>query len=231
MSVVQDLTSWPSKPVRRACVNSFGFGGANAHCIIDDSKSYDYRLDDSMSADVEQAHRNGSPQSLGTIVNGFDSRSIGQARIPVTMQPISSDEGVSAKHSQVNSIHRESTEGAKCTIQKQSATCNGEIFNGYNQLNSKTRRLVLLPFSAADDESLDKSVRKCLACMDKSNIADAAYTLAAGRSKFFKRRCVVVNSESCDTMKQGAAAIQGECLESRKTSMCFLFTGKSFIIP
>ena len=40
------MTSWPSKPIRRASVNSFGYGGANAHCIIDhpDSIIPGYRL-------------------------------------------------------------------------------------------------------------------------------------------------------------------------------------------
>ncbi|KAF4636598.1 hypothetical protein G7Y89_g1488 [Cudoniella acicularis] len=31
---------WPPKPVRRASINSFGFGGANAHIVIDDARSY-----------------------------------------------------------------------------------------------------------------------------------------------------------------------------------------------
>ena len=33
------MTPWPDFPVRRACVNSFGFGGANACCILDDAES------------------------------------------------------------------------------------------------------------------------------------------------------------------------------------------------
>ncbi|EKG15216.1 Beta-ketoacyl synthase [Macrophomina phaseolina MS6] len=33
-------TPWPDTPVRRASLNSFGFGGTNAHAVIDDSGSY-----------------------------------------------------------------------------------------------------------------------------------------------------------------------------------------------
>ncbi|KAH7016593.1 hypothetical protein B0J12DRAFT_635736 [Macrophomina phaseolina] len=32
---VRELTAWPSDQVRRASINSFGYGGANAHCIVD----------------------------------------------------------------------------------------------------------------------------------------------------------------------------------------------------
>ena len=31
---------WPNSVIRRASVNSFGFGGANAHCVLDDADSY-----------------------------------------------------------------------------------------------------------------------------------------------------------------------------------------------
>ncbi|KAI0154906.1 putative polyketide synthase [Xylariaceae sp. FL1272] len=33
--VVTTMTSWPSSKLRRVSINSFGYGGANAHCILD----------------------------------------------------------------------------------------------------------------------------------------------------------------------------------------------------
>ncbi|KAF2441997.1 reducing type I polyketide synthase [Karstenula rhodostoma CBS 690.94] len=38
----QECIEWPSVPgeIRRASVNSFGFGGANAHVVLDDARSY-----------------------------------------------------------------------------------------------------------------------------------------------------------------------------------------------
>ncbi|KAI0003422.1 putative polyketide synthase [Xylariaceae sp. FL0662B] len=35
VQVVTDMTPWPRKKLRRVSINSFGYGGANAHCILD----------------------------------------------------------------------------------------------------------------------------------------------------------------------------------------------------
>ena len=40
VKVVTEMTPWPpSKPIKRASINSFGYGGANAHCIIEGIES------------------------------------------------------------------------------------------------------------------------------------------------------------------------------------------------
>lgn len=40
LKVVQEPTAWPTEGLRRASVNSFGYGGTNGHCIIDDAAHY-----------------------------------------------------------------------------------------------------------------------------------------------------------------------------------------------
>lgn len=40
MNFPSQLTVWPSAGLRRASVNSFGFGGSNAHAIVDDAYHY-----------------------------------------------------------------------------------------------------------------------------------------------------------------------------------------------
>jgi acyl transferase domain-containing protein len=40
LQVVTQLTAWPSNGVRRISTNSFGYGGTNAHAILDDATSY-----------------------------------------------------------------------------------------------------------------------------------------------------------------------------------------------
>ena len=34
------MTPWPDDGLRRASINSFGYGGSNAHCIVDDAYNY-----------------------------------------------------------------------------------------------------------------------------------------------------------------------------------------------
>lgn len=40
LKVVQGPTPWPKEGLRRASVNSFGYGGTNGHCVIDDAENY-----------------------------------------------------------------------------------------------------------------------------------------------------------------------------------------------
>ncbi|KAJ6045303.1 Highly reducing polyketide synthase [Penicillium canescens] len=40
VKIPQQLTEWPSEGPRRASINSFGFGGANAHVILEDAAHY-----------------------------------------------------------------------------------------------------------------------------------------------------------------------------------------------
>lgn len=40
LSVPTKLTEWPTRGLRRASINSFGYGGSNAHLILDDALNY-----------------------------------------------------------------------------------------------------------------------------------------------------------------------------------------------
>ncbi|KAI1811935.1 ketoacyl-synt-domain-containing protein [Poronia punctata] len=40
LALPQQVLPWPTQGLRRISVNSFGFGGANAHVILDDARSY-----------------------------------------------------------------------------------------------------------------------------------------------------------------------------------------------
>ncbi|TGO27521.1 hypothetical protein BPAE_0041g00680 [Botrytis paeoniae] len=63
LKIVTESTPWPDLPVRRASINSFGYGGANAHAIIEsvDSVLPWYRESRQIHANKvdSQVHRNG----------------------------------------------------------------------------------------------------------------------------------------------------------------------------
>jgi acyl transferase domain-containing protein len=40
VSIPTELTPWPADGLRRASINSFGYGGSNAHAILDDALHY-----------------------------------------------------------------------------------------------------------------------------------------------------------------------------------------------
>ncbi|KAI1330639.1 hypothetical protein F5Y16DRAFT_339584 [Xylariaceae sp. FL0255] len=40
LAVPTELQPWPTDGLRRASINSFGYGGTNAHCILDDAYNY-----------------------------------------------------------------------------------------------------------------------------------------------------------------------------------------------
>ncbi|EMR67052.1 putative polyketide synthase protein [Eutypa lata UCREL1] len=47
LAVPTELLPWPTKGLRRASVNSFGYGGTNAHCVLDDA--YHFLRDQGLS--------------------------------------------------------------------------------------------------------------------------------------------------------------------------------------
>ncbi|KAJ3957697.1 hypothetical protein N0V92_005716 [Colletotrichum tropicale] len=82
VQVPTELLPWPTDGLRRASINSFGYGGTNAHCIVDDA--YHYLASRGLrglhvtvrggktDGDVGYQHKltNGHHNSNGTKVNG-----------------------------------------------------------------------------------------------------------------------------------------------------------------
>lgn len=62
ISVAESAIPWPSEGVRRASVQSFGFGGANSHVVLDDARSF------------RQAHGLGASQSVMPSKENSDTR-------------------------------------------------------------------------------------------------------------------------------------------------------------
>lgn len=75
MALPLEATAWPNRGLRRASVNSFGFGGANAHMILDDA--FHYLQSRGLSGNHETAADECSSDlslTAGHILNGYSSQ-------------------------------------------------------------------------------------------------------------------------------------------------------------
>ncbi|KAI1389028.1 polyketide synthase [Hypoxylon trugodes] len=146
--VVTDAIPWPAGQLRRASINSFGYGGANGHCIID--------------------HVN--------------------ILLPNYVKP-----GVVATRSPAGCINANGTNcypGNMLIHYPLSA-----VPNVVQKADAATRRFTILPLSAHNDASLKLNIAALSGVIDRSCLADIAYTLSAKRTIFGQRAYCIVERE------------------------------------
>ncbi|KAF2639734.1 putative polyketide synthase [Massarina eburnea CBS 473.64] len=75
LQVATELTPWPTSGVRRISTNSFGYGGTNAHSVIDDAASYLSSRGISATHHTQITH----PEHASSVVGLNDGSSHGRA--------------------------------------------------------------------------------------------------------------------------------------------------------
>ena len=266
------MTDWPDMPIRRACINSFGYGGANAHCILDhkDSVISDYisrrSSTDHGSELPSKTTLNNDPTNLGirskgdflgsVIVNGGSAISsdrnlienINGSKGGVT------DGGLVYRNANGLTNHMNGTNGNTDNIQaendndfhhtKELRRSSSEVYlkmkeallhrqsnipgltsNFVEVADGRTRRLVLLPFSAHDEYSLQANIMAIGTGLGKQKLSDLAYTLASRRSKFFYRGFIVADSDTTTPELNIKSLTFGKCPNSQ-ARVGFVFTGQ-----
>ncbi|KAF1950441.1 ketoacyl-synt-domain-containing protein [Byssothecium circinans] len=138
--VVTEMTPWPENRLKRASVNSFGYGGANGHCILDHPDLLD-------------------PESA---------------------------------------LHTS---------------------------ESKSRRLVLLPFSAHDDAALSANVDALQHSINELSLSDVAYTLSSRRTRFSNRTYAIVDSTSTIDIPSAIEPVS-KTSANQTSRIGFVFTGQ-----
>ena len=76
LRLVKELQQWPTAPTRRASINNFGYGGTNAHIIIEDGASWVPGL--ASSKEHSNGHFNGYSNGHGTNENHVETNGHGQ---------------------------------------------------------------------------------------------------------------------------------------------------------
>ena len=81
LRLVKDLQKWPAAHIRRASINIFGYGGTNAHIIIEDSASWVPALagENGHSNGYFDIHSSGHSNGIGT--NGNHVETDGHAQL------------------------------------------------------------------------------------------------------------------------------------------------------
>ncbi|RYP51839.1 hypothetical protein DL768_002915 [Monosporascus sp. mg162] len=199
VKVLTDVTPWPSGKLRRASINSFGYGGANGHCIIDHVNNVlphyvkpginQWLLSNGYAANgyAANGHANGHATN-GRASNGLCSNG------PTPGKPL---------HSPI--------------------TDPPEIVP---KADADTRQLVLLPFSAHSEASLIRNISAYSSVFNNSShsLADIAYTLAAKRTRFAQRSFRILNKHNAIVGLRGDQRIYSSPAGSARLG--FVFTGQ-----
>ncbi|KAH6653120.1 hypothetical protein BKA67DRAFT_637287 [Truncatella angustata] len=177
VKIVTDATSWPNGKLRRASINSFGYGGSNGHCILDHVHSV---IPDYVKPGVRPGQANGNSS------NG------------ITSEESRSTNANAANHT--------------ITIKVTGAA------------TAATRQLVLLPFSAHNEASLQMNIEALSKTIDRFSLADVAYTLGDKRSKLSHRSFRIVDKSSAAQGLLHDGKVWRSPAQSSK--LAFIFTGQ-----
>lgn len=208
--VVKDAAvPWPEGKVRRASVNSFGFGGANGNCIID-------HVNEVLPGYVKPGIVSPARHVNGSLANGHTNGASANGNGHVN------GNGNGNGHIHVNG--NGSTHGPKHTPIKP------EIVKKTPSSTASTRDFVLLPFSAHNASSLAQNIdtlAKAVAEKKKWTLADIAYTLGSRRSRFQQRTFRIVDTTQQDAVT-AALADEKRVFTSpiQASNVGFVFTGQ-----
>ncbi|KAF4624420.1 hypothetical protein G7Y89_g13751 [Cudoniella acicularis] len=210
LKIVTESTPWPDLPVRRASINSFGYGGSNAHAIVESVETllpgYRSRHQASKESSGIEAFPNGnriSRHSTPSFLNGYANDHI-DGHMNGYINGYTNGNG----HIQVNGNgHHHTTNG-----------------NGDRSPTTKTR--FLLPFSAHDEKTLQAVYDALGKTINNWDLTDVAFTLSARRSLLTYRAFITTN---VDEAKQGLPEEKLSAVKKRSAGspvLGFVFTGQ-----
>ena len=205
---VTETTPWPLNRLQRASINSFGYGGANGHCIIDHVKNV---LPDYVAPGIFENKANGTTNGY---MNGHMN---GNTNGHINGHKNGYVNGYTNGHvkGHINGHLNEQPFQHSPIIESPKLTATTK---------ATTRQLVLLPLSAHNENSLKLNVNALLQVIDEFSLADIAYTLSARRSKLAQRSfCIVDKSDIVQSLVVDRKPIRAPLQTS---NLGFVFTGQ-----
>ena len=216
VKVVTEMTPWPaSKPIKRASINSFGYGGANAHCIIESIESIVPGYQPYASRESSETSSMVSSRASST----FRAPSSSQASTPPST-PVELE--INAKNLELG--QPEGLENGEAELARIPESTQTRV-DTTESMTKGARRLILLPFTGHDDHSLKANISTLSSVVDQYDPMDIAYTLAARRSKFFQRAFAVADADSLSSALNEAKMTLGKSSPTAQ-SVGFIFTGQ-----
>ncbi|KAI6084919.1 hypothetical protein F4821DRAFT_164132 [Hypoxylon rubiginosum] len=233
--VPSENTPWPSEGLRRASVNSFGFGGTNVHVILDDAFHYlqerDLAGNHCTTVSQSTTYKSHTLNRNGTNGTNGDSHSNGLVQT----------NGKTDGHS--NGVEIQPTDGTSELLKLIRTISNGNVngvanghsngtkprqTNGVNGHHGSTSRVLV--WSAADEKALKRMLEGYQAFFkneifnNSDKLDDLAFTLATRRSHMLWRAFAVVGSEP-ENQDVNLSVVK-PIRSSTEAGVAFVFTGQ-----
>ncbi|KAI0508959.1 hypothetical protein F5B22DRAFT_658737 [Xylaria bambusicola] len=224
LKIVTKSTPWPDLPIRRASINSFGYGGSNAHAIVEsiDALFPGYRSRHQIS---KEAHA----KTISSVRGRTQEHSS-----PISDMSLSNGHTNGYSNGHANGYPKEYTNG------NQNGHSNGQS-NGHTNGHSKnghangsgivvraaqTKTKFILPFSAHDERTLHANYIALTRRSHQWNIADIAYTLSARRSRLQSRSFIIKGVDDVDSELPSEKPSVVKIPASGAPTLGFVFTGQ-----
>ncbi|KAI0508449.1 putative polyketide synthase [Xylaria bambusicola] len=205
VKVVTGMTPWPSNRLRRVSINSFGYGGANAHAILDHPSVVlpGYKL-------------HGLPLSYNQIgiANGNGHYTNGNGH--------SNGNGYTSGNGNTNGNGHTNGNG-----QNEDKLCWSPQRIKVSQIqDAGVRQHILLPFSAHDERALKENMATVAKCLGKYDLADLVYTLGCRKSTFARRAFAIADSSALREELDSDSVVSGKAPSTPSRRIGFVFTGQ-----
>ena len=209
---VTEVTPWPKGRLQRASINSFGYGGANGHCIIDHVNNL---LPDYVAPGVFERKANGKTDRYE---NGHAN---GHRNGYQNGHQNGRQNGYQNGHQNGHQNEHQNRRQNEKSIQHCPIVQSPRLIT---TPTATTRQLVLLSLSAHNETSLKLNVDALSQVIDQFSLADVAYTLSVRRSRLAQRSFRIVDKENLalglETERKAVRA------PLQTSNLGFIFTGQ-----